>query len=56
MKGRYFWALVLVVVGVWILLGNLGILPGFSWGIFIPTLLILAGLVIILSRTWAWER
>ena len=51
MKGRYFWALVLVVVGVWILLGNLGILPGFSWGVFVPIVLILIGLAIILSRT-----
>lgn len=51
MRGRYFWALVLVVVGVWILLSNLGILPGFSWGIFVPILLILVGLAMILSRT-----
>ena len=51
MKGRYFWALVLVVVGVWILLDNLGILPGFRWGVFVPILLILAGLAMILSRT-----
>ena len=51
MKGRYFLAPVLVVVGVWLLLNNLGILPAFSWGIFVPILLILMGLAMILSRT-----
>jgi hypothetical protein len=51
MRGRHFWALALVVAGVWILLDNLGVLPGFRWGIFLPILLILAGLAMILSRT-----
>jgi hypothetical protein len=39
-----------VVVGVWVLLYNLGVLPAFSWGIFGPVILILIGLSLLLGR------
>ncbi|NLE75058.1 MAG: cell wall-active antibiotics response protein [Actinobacteria bacterium] len=49
MRGRYIWAVALVLVGLWLLLGNIGWLPGASWGIFWSLVLIVAGVVLILE-------
>ncbi|HLC04998.1 MAG TPA: DUF5668 domain-containing protein [Anaerolineales bacterium] len=46
---RYFWSLLLIVVGVLLLLGNLGLLPADIWPLIWPSILILLG-VWILSR------
>lgn len=49
MKGRYVWAIVLVMVGLWLLLSNVGLLPGASWGIFWAIVLIIIGVVLIVG-------
>ncbi len=51
MKGRYTWAIILVLVGLWLLLGNLGWMPRASWGIFWSLVLILLGVVLIVGAS-----
>jgi hypothetical protein len=50
MRARYLWAVVLIVVGVWFLLDNLGVLGHRAWSIFWPIALIVVGLGLLLSR------
>jgi fatty acid desaturase len=38
-----FWAVVLVLIGLFALLANLNIIPGLNWDIFWPVLLIIIG-------------
>ena len=47
----------LVIVGVYFLLKELGILPAISWDYIWPSLLILWGLTIIFRRDskWLWR-
>lgn len=49
-SNRAFWSLVLILVGVLLLLGNLGLLPPNVWPLIWPSLLILAGLWVLSSR------
>jgi hypothetical protein len=55
MRPRYFWPLVLIVLGVLLLLDNLGLLPGSAWGYIWPSLLILLGLSLLLARRGSLE-
>lgn len=50
MRGRYIWAVILVIVGLWLLLDNLNLLPGLTWGAFWAIVLIAAGLALILAN------
>lgn len=47
MKARYVWAVLLLLVGIWLLLGNLGLVPGASWGVFWSLVLIVLGVILI---------
>jgi phage shock protein C len=47
---EYFWPLVLVVIGVYFLLNNLGLLDWLQFGIVWPVLLILLGAWLIIRR------
>ena len=49
-RNRLFWGLVLIIVGVLLLLGNLGLLPADVWLIIWPSILILFGLWILGGR------
>jgi len=50
MRARYLWAIVLIVIGVWFLMDNLGFFGGRAWSIFWPIVLIVVGLGFLLSR------
>ncbi|OGO69560.1 MAG: hypothetical protein A2Z37_15625 [Chloroflexi bacterium RBG_19FT_COMBO_62_14] len=47
---QLFWSMVLIVVGVLLLLGNLGLLPANVWLVIWPSMLILLGLWILGGR------
>lgn len=49
-RREYFWPLVLVAIGVYFLLNNLGLLWWFRFEIIWPVLLILLGVWLILRR------
>ena len=49
-RREYFWPLVLVVVGVYLLLNNLGLLDWLRFEIVWPILLILLGVWLIIRR------
>lgn len=50
MRGRYIWAIILMIVGLWLLMDNLNLLPGLTWGAFWAIVLIAAGLALILAN------
>lgn len=50
MRSRYFWPITLILLGVLLLLGNLGLLPGSTWGWIWPLVLIWLGLSLLLGR------
>ncbi|NLT35744.1 MAG: hypothetical protein GXX83_07580 [Gaiellales bacterium] len=50
MRGKYIWAIILVIVGLWLLLENLNLLPGLTWDAFWAIVLIAAGLALILAN------
>ena len=49
-SNRLFWSVVLIVVGVLLLLGNLGLVPANVWLVIWPSILILLGLRILGGR------
>ena len=50
-RPRGFWAgVILIVLGAYFLLANLGVLAGFRWDIFWPAVLIAIGLLILVRR------
>lgn len=49
-RKEYFWPLILVVIGVYFLLNNLGLLGWFGFDIIWPVLLILLGVWLIVRR------
>jgi hypothetical protein len=51
MRGRWFWPLVLILLGGLFLLQNFNLLPGQVWGWFWPLLLILLGVSLLLPRS-----
>lgn len=55
-SGRgWFWPAALVVVGVWLLLNNLGLLGWIHADIFWPVVLILLGIVLLVQRGSWWR-
>jgi LiaI-LiaF-like transmembrane region len=56
MYWRYFWAILLIVLGVLFLLANLGILPGSAWNYFWPLVLIAVGVLFLLGATGRGRR
>jgi hypothetical protein len=50
MRSHYFWPITLILLGVLLLLDNLGILPGGAWGWIWPIVLIWLGLSLLLGR------
>ncbi len=51
LRNRLFWGAVIVIIGILLLLENLGILAINVWGLFWPIILILLGVRILLSFT-----
>ena len=50
-RPRGFWAgVILIVLGAYFLLSNIGVLSGFRWDIFWPAVLIAIGLLILVRR------
>ena len=49
-RREYFWPVVLVVIGVYLLLSNLGVLDWLRFDIVWPVLLILLGAWLIIRR------
>jgi hypothetical protein len=52
-RREYFWPAALIVVGVWLLLSNLGLLNWMRPEIVWPVLIILLGLYLIVRRARA---
>ena len=51
-RSEFFWPAVIVLVGVYFLLPNLGLLDWLRADIFWPLVLIALGVWLILRRTW----
>jgi len=51
-RNEYFWPAVIVLVGVYFLLRNLGLLDWLRADIFWPLVLIALGVWLIVRRTW----
>ena len=51
-RNEFFWPAVIVLVGVYFLLRNLGLLDCLRADIFWPLVLIALGVWLILRRTW----
>ena len=49
-RREYFWPAVLVVLGVYFLLNNLGLLNWLDWNIAWPVILIALGLYLVVRR------
>lgn len=50
-RPRGFWAgVILIVLGAYFLLSNIGVLSGFRWDIFWPAVLIVIGLLVLVRR------
>jgi hypothetical protein len=47
---------VILIIGVLILLSNLGLITGSIWGFFWPLLLVAVGLVLIFKRKSCWGK
>lgn len=50
MRGRYIWAIILVILGLLLLLSNLNLIGGVTWGVFWGLVVIAIGLGLILSN------
>ncbi len=46
--------LIVILVGIFFLLHNLGLLPSISWGVIWPVLLIIIGISMLEGRRWWW--
>lgn len=50
-SGRFFWAVVLIILGVLFLISNLGILDINAWRLFWPAILVLLGIWFLIGST-----